>query len=31
MGLFFILGLKHLELLPVNEGGEQTPVVAEKG
>ena len=31
MGLFFILGLKHLELLPLNEGAEQTPVPAEKG
>ena len=31
MGLFFILGLKNLELLPVNEGGEPIPVPAEKG
>ena len=31
MGLFFLLGLKNLELLPVSEGGEQTPVPAEKG
>jgi molybdopterin-containing oxidoreductase family membrane subunit len=31
MGLFFILGLKNLELLPVNESGEQTPAPTEKG
>jgi molybdopterin-containing oxidoreductase family membrane subunit len=31
MGLFFLLGLKNLELLPVYESGEQTPVPPEKG
>jgi molybdopterin-containing oxidoreductase family membrane subunit len=31
MGLFLIVGLKNLELLPVNENGEQTLVPAEKG
>jgi molybdopterin-containing oxidoreductase family membrane subunit len=31
MGLFFLLGLKNLELLPVYESGGQTPVPAEKG
>jgi len=30
MGLFFLLGLKNLELLPVDEEGKQTPVPAEK-
>jgi Ni/Fe-hydrogenase subunit HybB-like protein len=30
MGLFFFLGLKNLELLPVDEQGKQTPVPAEK-
>jgi len=30
MGLFFFLGLKNLELLPVDEEGKQTPVPAEK-
>jgi Ni/Fe-hydrogenase subunit HybB-like protein len=30
MGLFFLLGLKNLELLPVDEEGKQTPVQAEK-
>jgi molybdopterin-containing oxidoreductase family membrane subunit len=30
MGLFFIVGLKNLELLPVNENGEQTPVPSER-
>ena len=31
MGLFFFLGLKNLELLPVDEQGKQTPVPSEKG
>jgi Ni/Fe-hydrogenase subunit HybB-like protein len=31
MGLFFIVGLKNLELLPVNKNGEQPLVPAEKG
>ncbi len=31
MGLFFLLGLKNLELLPVYESGEQTLVPPEKG
>jgi molybdopterin-containing oxidoreductase family membrane subunit len=31
MGLFFLLGLKNLELLPVYESGGQTPVPPEKG
>jgi len=31
MGLFFLLGLKNLELLPVYESGEQAPVPPEKG
>jgi len=31
MGLFFLLGLKNLELLPVYESGDQTPVPPEKG
>lgn len=30
MGLFFLLGLKNLELLPVDEEGKQPPVPAEK-
>lgn len=30
MGLIFVLGLKHLELLPVDESGEQIPA-SEKG
>jgi molybdopterin-containing oxidoreductase family membrane subunit len=30
MGLFFLLGLKNLELLPVDEEGKQTLVPAEK-
>jgi hypothetical protein len=29
MGLFFLLGLKYLELLPVDERCEQIPVVAK--
>jgi Ni/Fe-hydrogenase subunit HybB-like protein len=31
MGLFFILGLKHLELLPVDQSGEQIPAQTKKG
>lgn len=31
MGLFFLLGLKYLPLLPKNERSEQTPTPAEKG
>lgn len=31
MGLFFILGLKHLELLPVDQGGEPIPAQTKKG
>jgi Ni/Fe-hydrogenase subunit HybB-like protein len=31
MGLFFFLGLKNLELLPVNQGEQQTPAQIEKG
>lgn len=30
MGLFLLLGLKNLELLPVDEKGEQTPAPSEK-
>ena len=30
MGLFFLLGLKNLELLPVDEEGKQTPSPTEK-
>ncbi len=30
MGLFFLLGLKNLELLPVDEGGKQASAPAEK-
>ncbi len=30
MGIFFFLGLKNLELLPVDEEGKQPPVPAEK-
>jgi molybdopterin-containing oxidoreductase family membrane subunit len=30
MGLFFLLGLKNLELLPVDEQGKQTPSPTEK-
>lgn len=30
MGLFFFLGLKNLELLPVDESGQQTPEPAKK-
>ncbi|MEW6375925.1 MAG: NrfD/PsrC family molybdoenzyme membrane anchor subunit [Thermodesulfobacteriota bacterium] len=31
MGLFFLLGLKNLELLPVYESGDQTHIPPEKG
>lgn len=31
MGLFFILGLKYLELIPIYEAAQETPVPAEKG
>ena len=31
MGLFFIAGLKHLDLLPVDENEGQTPVKAKEG
>jgi len=31
MGLFFLLGLKNLELLPIYKSVEQTPVQMEKG
>jgi len=31
MGLFFLLGLKHLELLPAYKSAEQTPLPEEKG
>jgi molybdopterin-containing oxidoreductase family membrane subunit len=30
MGLLFLVGLKNLELLPVEETGQQTPAVAKK-
>jgi len=30
MGLFFLVGLKNLELLPADEEGKQTPAAAEK-
>jgi Ni/Fe-hydrogenase subunit HybB-like protein len=31
MGLFFLLGLKNLELLPVDESKERIPAMAEGG
>jgi len=30
MGLLFLVGLKNLELLPVDEIGQQTPEMAKK-